>query len=120
MNIVLFFSVFFCFFFPKQKHDFVNDFKTLYKHYNLILALQLYIKRSYTTLHLASHANVLTGSSRNRSPPTGTRCSKLLGSQRPRMKEYIFYLAETRHPDILYKKAEGKLEVFLYQNYSGG
>ena len=36
------------------------------------------------------------------------------------MKEYFLYLAETRHPDILYKKAEGKLEVFLYRNYSEG
>ena len=34
------------------------------------------------------------------------------------MKEYFVYLAETRHPDILYKKAEGKLEVFLYRNYT--
>ena len=109
MNIVLFVSVFF----PKQKNDFINDFKTLHKRYNLIVALQLYLKRSYTTLYLASHANVLTGSSRNHSSPTWTRCSKLLGSQRPRMKEYFLYLAETRHRDILYKKAEGKLEVFF-------
>ena len=36
------------------------------------------------------------------------------------MKEYFLYLAETRHPDILYKKAKGKLEVFLNRNYSGG
>ena len=36
------------------------------------------------------------------------------------MKEYFVYLAETRYPDILYKKEEGKLEVFLYRNYSGG
>ena len=45
-------------------------------------------------------------------------CSKLLGSRRPRMKEYFVYLAETRHQDILYKKPEGKLEVFLYRNYN--
>ena len=36
----------------KAKNDFIDDFTTLYKHYNLILALQLYIKRSYTTLYL--------------------------------------------------------------------
>ena len=36
------------------------------------------------------------------------------------MKEYFVYLAEIRHQDILYKKPEGKLEVFLYRNYSGG
>ena len=29
------------------------------------------------------------------------------------MKEYFVYLAETRYPDILYKKVEGKLEVFF-------
>ena len=32
-------------------------------------------------------------------------CSKLLGSRRPRTKEYFVYLAETRHLDILYKKS---------------
>ena len=36
------------------------------------------------------------------------------------MKEYFLYLAETGHPEILYKKAEGKLEVFLYRNYRRG
>ena len=29
------------------------------------------------------------------------------------MKEYFVYLAETRHTDILYKKAKGKLGVFF-------
>ena len=38
----------------------------------------------------------------------------------PRMKEYFIYLAENRRLDNLYKKAEGKLEVSLYRNYSGG
>ena len=36
------------------------------------------------------------------------------------MKEYFVYLAKTRHLDFLYKRVEGKLEVFLYRNYSGG
>ena len=30
------------------------------------------------------------------------------------MKEYFVYLAETRHPEILYKKAKGKLGVFFW------
>lgn len=30
-------------------------------------------------------------------------CFKLLGSRRPRMKEYFVCLAESRHLDILYK-----------------
>ena len=38
-------------FFFKAKNDFISDFTTLHRHYNLILALQLCIKRSYTTLY---------------------------------------------------------------------
>ena len=34
------------------------------------------------------------------------------------LKEYLVYLAETRHPDILYEKVNWKF--FLCQNYSGG
>ena len=45
---------------------------------------------------------------------------QILGSRRPRMKEFFVYLAKTRHLDILYKKSEGKMEVFSYRNYSGG
>ena len=37
--------------FFKAQNDFINDFTALHKHSNLILALQLYIKRSYTTLY---------------------------------------------------------------------
>ena len=37
--------------FFKQKNDFINDFTTFHKHYDLILTLQLYIKRSYTSLY---------------------------------------------------------------------
>ena len=37
--------------FFKQKKDFINDLTTFHKHYDLILTLQLYIKRSYTTLY---------------------------------------------------------------------
>ena len=37
--------------FFKQKNDFINDLTTFHKHYDLILTLQLYIKRSYTTLY---------------------------------------------------------------------
>ena len=37
--------------FFKARNDFINDFTALHKHSNLILALQLYIKRSYTTLY---------------------------------------------------------------------
>ena len=37
--------------FFKAQNDFINDFTALHKHRNLILALQLYIKRSYTTLY---------------------------------------------------------------------
>ena len=41
---------FFClFFFFKAKNDSINDFTTLHKHYDLILTLQFYIKRSHTT-----------------------------------------------------------------------
>ena len=37
--------------FFKQKNDFINDLTTFHKHYDLILTLQLYIKRSYTSLY---------------------------------------------------------------------
>ena len=37
--------------FFKQKNDFINDFTTFHKHYDLILTLQLYIKGSYTSLY---------------------------------------------------------------------
>ena len=53
MNILLL-----LFIFLKQKNDFINDFTTLYKHYNLIPALQLYIKRSYTTLCILDNRNI--------------------------------------------------------------
>ena len=37
--------------FFKQKNDFINDLTTFHKHYDSILTLQLYIKRSYTSLY---------------------------------------------------------------------
>ena len=37
--------------FFKQKNDFINDLTTFHKHYDLILTLQLYIKKSYTSLY---------------------------------------------------------------------
>ena len=43
--------IYFLFLFVKARNDFIKDFTTLHKRYNLILALQLYIKRSYTTLY---------------------------------------------------------------------
>ena len=34
-----------------SKNDFINDVTTFHKHYDLILTLQLYIKRNYSTLY---------------------------------------------------------------------
>ena len=54
MNIIIIIIIYFL----KQKNDFINDFTTLYKHYKLIPALQLYIKRSYSTLCILDNRNI--------------------------------------------------------------